>query len=427
MKKRKAVGCLFSILAVCAIAKSCSAVGADVSAAVVAHAANGQTVTLTSAQTVALFGQTIDCKYLTRPAGIDTWVDGQFTYIATEIFPTTQGAYKYFSPVGQDFGGRPIALYSMTYPADLSISQNSVAMLKLQTSVDLSAVDYIDGAIIQNTGSVSLLDVDSVPYVGLGVNYIHTDFGNFDMLRRDVSGTTDYNYAGWFYNSINVKCTIIPYYLNTASTQTASIGWAQCSCVRNSENRIIIGLVAPILSDNWILSGNTGAGEGSIGGGSDSGCSSGGGSVDMSGVESRLDSVLDKLDTIIAEMQDDDDNDESSGGGSDSVGSLDSIPDSFDFDAVFAAADSQGVLDYPEFAIAPSSSSGSGGASDSPSFVPAQTSPGSVSVDDIDIGGGVGGIWWLVRRIFSAAPWFPPLAMFSLALAVAHSFIFRGD
>lgn len=422
MKKRRLLGCLFACISAVLFVKSCTAVGADVSAAVVAHAANGQTVTLTSAQTVALFGQTIDCKYLTRPAGVDTWVDGQFTYIATETFPTIGGVhFEYYSPAGQQFEGRSIALYSMAYPADLSISQNSVAMLKLQTSVDLSSVDYIDGAVIQNTGSAALLDLNSVPYAGLGVNYIHTDFGDFDMLRAAAMGDTKYNYAGWFDNSINVKCTIIPYYLNTSSTRSASIGWAQCSCVRNSENRIIIGLVAPILSDNWVLSGNTGAGEGSSGSGSDSGGSSGSGSVDMSGVETRLDDIIDKLDAIIAEMQDDD---ESSGGGSsssDSITSFDSAPSDFDFDAAAVAA--APAFDMPFLAPADTPTGGSGLALDSGAAIDSS----AVEVTQSALTDGIGLWWWLLSQITGKLPVISSLIMANLTISLACYFIFRGD
>lgn len=284
----------------------CTAALAVVSAAPIsASAANGQTVTLTSAQTVALFGSTIQCQYLTRPGGVDTWETGQFTYLVTENWASLSSyngtGYQYYSPDGQDFSDRQICLYGMSYPADLSISANSVAMLKLQTAVDISAVDYLDTAIIQNTGSSSLLDIDSTPYAGLGVNFLHTDFGNFDMLRRGASGTTEYNYAGFVRNSIGVKCTITPIYLNSNSLQAASIGWAQCSCIRNSDNRIIIGIVTPILSADWVLDGNTGAGEGSSNvSGSDSGGGSGSGSVDLSGVEDALDLILDKLDQIIS-------------------------------------------------------------------------------------------------------------------------------
>lgn len=408
-KGRRIAGVFFAIVGAVLLYSSCTAAGGASSAAA---ADLSQTVQLTGAQTVALFGQQIEVSYLTRPAGVDTYVSATMTYIATE---TISGITYYYSPVGQSFYGRSVVYYSMPYPSDLSISANSACMLNLKTAVDLSAVDYIDFAITQNTGSPSLLDITSVPYVGLGVNSIHTDFGDFEMLRADAPNTPGDAYAGYYNNSIGVPCTLIPVYGNYSSPRAGSIGWAKCSTFRNSENRIIIGIVAPLISQNYSYDGNNGAGEG----GNDS-SSSGDGLHDHSGIESRLDSIIERLDSIINEMQDSSSSSGDSDDDPDSLTGYDSEPDDFDYVAAWGGASP--ALDVPFI-----SSNYTPGGGDGMQIVPVMTDA-TIQAPDIntdDMTGGISAIWDLFSRVLASLPIVSKLIAANLAVSLAVFFIFR--
>ena len=427
MKKRRPVlGVLFAVVAAVLFVRSCGAVGVDSSAAFIAHAAyTGNTVTLTQAQTLALFGQTIDCTYYAAGQnGQVVETDAQFTYLRND---TIQYETLY-SENGQTFAGRQMISYQLN-TTDLTVRPTG-ATVKLKTSIDLSGVQYLDTGICEwlsnlTTGTAMNWYIPSPlsdTLYGAYNDYWHTSETTFLPLRRGASGTPEYNYYGAVRSSATYNAgSIIPCYLNSDSLTAFSFGYANLNWAAytapNYSGRVVISIVCPILSDNWQYSGSQGAGDydpnSSSGGGSDGG-------ADMSGVESRLDTIIAQLDAIYAEMQDDD---ESSGGGSDSVASLDSTPDDYNFEAAFAAAEPD--FHVPTWIVAPESSGSSSPAV--PDFsTPATTQASAPSISDVDIGSGASGVWGILSHILGAAPWFAPVAMFSLALSIAGYFLFRG-
>lgn len=422
MKKRRPVlGVVFAVVAAVLFVRSCGAVGADTSAALVAHAAyTGNTVTLTQAQTVALFGQTIEVDYLQAAAGgTNTVQTVQATYLRNE---TIQTLYNwYYSPVGQNFAGRQIVTYQIPTSDLQRIPSQST--IKIKTSVDISGLAYIDTGLIcwdiQGGSPNNIPSPLSDALYGTYNDYWHTSIDTFFPLRRQAEGESEYNYYGVLRSQFSALWgTVLPCYYNADSSTAFSFGYANANwCAYPDANgNCIFSIVCPILSDNWQYSGNTGAGDydpSSSGGGSDGG-------ADMSGVESRLDTIIAQLDAIYAEMQDDD---ESSGGGSDSVAGLDSTPDDYNFEAAFAAAEPD--FQVPTWIATPESSGSSSPAV--PDFsTPATTQASTPSISDLDISGGASGVWGVLSLILGAVPWFAPVAMFSLALSIAGYFLFRG-
>ena len=94
---------LVSVLAAVAVGVSSVALFTPISAS-----ATISTVTLTSAQTVALFGQTIPCEYLST--------DGTYHQtVATYSSTWSVGVGTFYSPDGQSFNGREVCQYTIPY------------------------------------------------------------------------------------------------------------------------------------------------------------------------------------------------------------------------------------------------------------------------------------------------------------------------
>lgn len=426
MKKRRPVlGVLFAVVAAVLFVRSCGAVGVETSAALIAHAAyTGNTTTLTQAQTLALFGQTIDVTYYESTSGgnyQETTV--QATFARNDSLKTGAANNLYYSPEGQNFEGRQIVTYSFQHPN--STSRPNLSSIKLKTSIDISGLAYLDTGLVQWVSGLGSQNVPASPaadalYSQSTYNdYWHTSAQTFFPLHRGASGTADFNLYGMARSNWgNGWGVLTPAYVNRDALSAFSFGYANCNWLSSSTYTWWeFSIICPILSDNWAYSGNQGAGDydpnSSSGGGSDGG-------ADMSGVESRLDTIIAQLDAIYAEMQDDD---ESSGGGSDSVAGLDSTPDNYDFDAAFVAAEPD--FQVPTWIVTPESSGSSSPAV--PDFeTPATTQASAPSISDIDISGGASGVWGVLSLILGAVPWFAPVAMFSLALSIAGYFLFRG-
>lgn len=270
----------------------------------VSAAYTGNTVTLTTAQTVALFGSTIDCTYYAAGAnGTVIESDATFSYIRNETIQYE----NLYSENGQTFAGRQTVTYQLN-TSDITVRPTE-ATIKLKTSIDLSGVQYIDTGICEwlwniSTGSAGswfipqpLLDA----LYGSYNDYWHTSEDTFFPLRRGASGSNDFNYYGAVRSSYSYAAgAIIPCYLNVDSLTGFSFGFANCNWAAwtapNNSGKVFISIVCPILSDNWQYTGNQGAGDydpnASSGGGSD------GGGTDLSGVHSRLDDIIALLDEI---------------------------------------------------------------------------------------------------------------------------------
>lgn len=245
------------------------------------------TVTLTSAQTVGLFGQTIDCEYLST--------DG--TYHTTTATYAGSWSISYgnaYSPDGQTFSGRQVVQYAIPYASDMEVTPSDITIF-FKTSVDISSLSYIDTAVVQ------LSDMDfSTQLYGTYSDYWYCSNGYNYALRAGAENTSEYNYYGYISSDNYYKYTVLPCLFSSLSDTTFSTGWAKCGSFKNStyNSNYYIGFVCPILSEDWQFSGSQGAGSGqSSGGGSDSSGGSGGG-TDLSGILTKLDTIIAKLDLI---------------------------------------------------------------------------------------------------------------------------------
>ena len=120
-KKIIAAGC--AVLGAVLLISSCRA-GAGVSALALSN-----TVTLTSAQTVALFGQTIPCEYLST--------DGTYKQTTATYSSTWQVGFEvYYSPDGQSFTGRDVVQYTIPYASDMNVTPADIT-LYFQTGNDI--------------------------------------------------------------------------------------------------------------------------------------------------------------------------------------------------------------------------------------------------------------------------------------------------
>lgn len=242
----------------------------------------GSTVTLTTAQTVALFGQTIDCEYLST--------DGTYKPItATYAGNVAITGGEYFSPDGQTFEGRSFIQYSLPYKSDMQTAPADITIY-FKTAVDLSSVAYVDSALVQ-LSNMSF----GTQILGTYTDYWYTSAGYFYPLAQDDTEPGSYLY-GRVWNDPSYSYTVIPAFYN-GEASTFSTGWAKCGSFKDTTyaNDYYIGIVCPILSDSYQFDGNNGAGAGSgesSGGGSDSGS-------DISGIVSRLDTIISKLDQIV--------------------------------------------------------------------------------------------------------------------------------
>lgn len=251
------------------------------------------TIELTSAQTVALFGTTIQGKYQTTPDGVITYEDCTFTYAASH----TISSGSYYSPYGQDLIGRTVCYYKVgnIYPS----TNPESFILSLDTSVSLSSVTYVD------TGAVFIRK------------------GAFDWQNLFISQDPYKDYYYWFCTSGNSVYRYRPYVRGSDSgenlyyaslTDTASnkimvsgLVWTGSSGTFNLGNIYsgvlnydYIGIVCPIISTSFNSSdGGNGSDDGrpdteSSGGSGESG----GGSVDLTETNNKLSAILSKLDEI---------------------------------------------------------------------------------------------------------------------------------
>lgn len=294
-------------------------------------AATATTVTLTSAQTVALFGNTIQCEYLAN--------DGTYkTTTATYASSFTIGYDYAFSPDGQTFAGRQVVQYAIPYAQDINVTPSDIT-LYFETAVDISSLSYIDTAIVQ----LSNMDF-STQLFGTYNDYWYCSNGYNYALRAGASDTSAYNYYGYISSDNYYKYTVIPCLYSSAQNTTFSTGWAKCGSFKNAtyNDNYYIGFVCPILSEDWRYTGNTGAGSGqSSGGGSDSS----GAAVDLTGIISRLDTIVDKLDTIIDNQNSssEDSTPDNSAPAHDTPSSIDSAIDNALLDAENYFSESSGV------------------------------------------------------------------------------------
>lgn len=243
------------------------------------------TVTLSTAQTVALFGNTIDCEYLATDG---TYKTTTATYSSSYLIN-----YDYtYSPEGQTFSGRYVVQYAIPYANDLNVTPSDITIF-FKTAVDISSLSYIDTAIVQ------LSDMDfSTQLFGTYNDYWYCSNGYNYALRAGASGTNEYNYYGYVSSDNYYKYSVIPCLYSSLSDTTFSTGWARCGSFKNAtyNSAYYIGFVCPILSEDWDYSGNTGAGSGSSGSES-SGSGSGSGSVDLSGILAKLDQIIALMDS----------------------------------------------------------------------------------------------------------------------------------
>lgn len=396
------------ICGVLLIASACNAAAGGVSAAAV-----DSTVTLTHAQTIALFGQSISIEYYSTDGTYKTATanyDGYVNYISNSV----SGAY--YDPDGFSAKGRGFCNYSCPMPSDFAVSPAASVSVLFKTAVDISSLTYFDSAIL----TYNNIDLASQLY-GTYVNYWHCSDGDHYAARQGAANTPEYNYYGYVVDTYSQRDIVTPCIYTSASNTKFSTGWANIGTF-GSVDRIQIGIVCPIISENWVFDGNTGAGSGSSSGGD----SSGGGS-DMSGVESRLDTIISKLDAIISEMNDDDDS--SSGEtttppGGDPDEPFGTEPADFDYDAAAAAA--QPAYDMPFLAPADTPTGGSGMAIQDGGGIAPPESVNPVDVSSDSISSGIGLLWYLLQSVLNVVPVYSRLIMANLAISIAIYFIFRG-
>ena len=192
MRRKRIAAAVFAALGAILIVHSCSRAGAGVSALAVSN-----TVTLTSAQTVALFGQTITCEYLST--------DGTYKTTTATYSSTWQCGYEaFYSPDGQSFFGRDVVQYTVPYASDMQVTPADIT-LYFQTAVDISALTYVDTAIVQYTN----LDFTTQLY-GTYTDYWYCSDGYHYPLRAGADGTNDANYYGAIGSSSMYKYTVLP-------------------------------------------------------------------------------------------------------------------------------------------------------------------------------------------------------------------------
>ena len=108
---------LANVLAAVAVGVSSVALFTPISAS-----ATVSTVTLTSAQTVALFGQTIPCEYLST--------DGTYHQtVATYSSTWSVGVGSFYSPDGQSFNGRDVCQYTIPYASDMQVNPSDITCI----------------------------------------------------------------------------------------------------------------------------------------------------------------------------------------------------------------------------------------------------------------------------------------------------------
>lgn len=264
------------------------------------------TVTLTSAQTLALFG-TPTVSYMQSTGGVL-----EFTTTSCEYFRTIElNGGSYYSPDGQVFEGREAIQY-ICHVSDYAQTGISV---EWQLAVDLSALSYVDTAVLIQT---TISDFDVTPY-DTWQGWLHTSYGDFHALTKGLTGTDPNRYG---YAALNSTKYIIYPAFYTGDSTAFSFGWlstgaATTTYLGNYGTAFMLTIVCPKLADNWSVVGNSGAGQGDGSapvGGDSGGSGSGGVSFDLS-------EVLDKLDTIIGLMQ----NDSSSSAANEVASSIDKL------------------------------------------------------------------------------------------------------
>lgn len=398
LKPKKIIAAGFAVLGAVLLISSCRA-GAGVSALAVSN-----TVTLTVPQTVALFGNQIQCEYYATDGTYKQTVATFDGYGANAV-----GSSNFVDSSGISLDNRQFAYYLMPMPSDYDPSSQSMSIL-FKTAVDISSLDYFDSALIYS----SSIDTSSQLY-GTYVGYWYCSDGYHYAARQGASGTAEYNLYGYVRDNSNRQCLCIPCLYQSGSNTTFSTGWANIGgwSALSGTNSVAIGIVCPIISENWVFDGSTGAGAGgSSGGGSESGVS-----VDLSGVTSRLDDILAKLDSIIANQQN---NSNSSGSGSE-PSALDTPPASFDAAAAWSAADGAFQNPYGGSSSGGGYDLGLGSASGGGSSSPPPSDP-----SEVDMGSGLAFVWFLISYIFGTFPWLAGLTTFSLTVGVAVFIIFHG-
>ncbi len=324
---------LVSVLAAVAVGVSSVALFTPISAS-----ATVSTVTLTSAQTVALFGNTIPCEYLST--------DGTYHQTTATYSSTWSNSYQTaYSPDGQSFLWRDVCQYTIPYASDMQTNPADITLF-FETAVDVSALTYFDTAIVQ----YSNMDFTTQLY-GTYTDYWYCSDGYHYPLRQGADNTPGYNLYG--YIGAEYKYTVLPCLYTSPTSGAFSTGWAKCGSFKDTTyaNSYCIGIVAPVISTDWQFDGNTGAGSGSGSGESSGGGSDSGSGTDLSGVTSRLDQIISLLDEIA------DNTSTESSGSSSSDSSADDLVDQFDsdmdyitsglnqMDGLAAAADSVSFVD----------------------------------------------------------------------------------
>ena len=267
----------------------------------VSAAYTGNTVTLTQAQTLALFGNSIEVTYYQSAA------NGQYEEVTVNAGFARNDAIKtgdennlYYSANAQNFAGRQVVTYSFQ-TSDLTL-RPTLSSIKFKTAVDISGLAYIDTGLVEWVNSAGSGNIPPAIFTdtlyGAYNDYWHTSSETFFPIRAAQPGTNGANYYGCVRSNWgSMWGALIPVYINRDNLAGFSFGVANCNiAAANTYQWKEISIVCPIISDNWQYTGNHGAGDydpnSSSGGGSD------GGSTDLSGVHSRLDDIIALLDEI---------------------------------------------------------------------------------------------------------------------------------
>lgn len=254
-----------------------------------------QVFTLTSAQTVALFGQSMDVTYMAEGTAETGYLPYEKTVSASYINTQSISGGAFYSPDGLTYTSRQFCWYGFQAADMVTTSSWNI---HIQTSLDLDDVTYCDTALVTYMPSFQF---SSVPYATQDWYWYYKTGGvghTADPLRQSEPGLAGYGYYGYVYHSGSSPSMIIPILYSGAST-SIKFGDAQVKSDSTPapQSLYLVGIVCPIIS-TFSYAGNNGAGD-RPDSGSDSGSGGGaGGSTDLSPVLNKMDTIIEKLDQI---------------------------------------------------------------------------------------------------------------------------------
>lgn len=254
-----------------------------------------QTYTLTSAQTVALFGNSMDVTYMAEGTADTGFLPYEKTVSASYINTQSISGGTFYSPDGLTYTSRQFVWYGFQ-AADMV--NTSTWNLHVQTALDLDDVTYCDTGIITYMPS---FDFSAVPYATQDWYWYYKTGGvghTADPLRQGEPGLSGYGYYGILYHSGSSPSMVVPILYSGAST-SIQFGDAQVKSdvTPSPQSLYLVGIICPIIS-TYSYAGNNGAGDRPADSGSDSG-GSGSGGADLTNVENKLDDIIDQLEQII--------------------------------------------------------------------------------------------------------------------------------